>query len=64
METGTIDYVRPRKETAKILGVSTRTLRRMEVRGQAPARVKITDKIIGYRDSAINEFLKSRTVAA
>jgi predicted DNA-binding transcriptional regulator AlpA len=59
-----IDYVRSRKEAAKILGVSVRTLYRMENRGEAPPRVKITERIIGYRDSAINAFLNSRTTAA
>ena len=58
-----IDYVRSRRETAQRLGVSVKTLRRMETRGQAPARVKITDRIIGYRDSAINAFLNARTAA-
>ncbi len=58
-----VDYVRSRQETAKLLGVCVRTLRRMEQRGEAPARTKITDRIIGYRDSAIKKFLDARTAA-
>jgi len=62
-EKGVIDYVRTRQETAKILGISVRTLTRMENRGEAPPRVKISDRIVGYRSSAIDEFLNARTVA-
>ena len=59
-----IDCVRSRKQTAQILGVSVRTLSRMEMRGEAPPRIRVTERVIGYRDSAINEFLTSRTAAA
>jgi predicted DNA-binding transcriptional regulator AlpA len=58
----TIDRVRSRKHVADRLGVCVRTLVRMEQRGEAPTRVKITDKLIGYRDSEIERFLTSRTV--
>jgi predicted DNA-binding transcriptional regulator AlpA len=60
MDPAKIDYVRNRRETAKILGVSVRTLRRMEARGDAPPRVRITERIIGFRDSAIDAFLEWR----
>jgi predicted DNA-binding transcriptional regulator AlpA len=56
-----IDFIRTRKETAQRLRVSLRTLQRMESRGEAPPRIKITDRIYGYRDSAIDAFLRSRT---
>jgi predicted DNA-binding transcriptional regulator AlpA len=59
-----IDCVRSRQQTADILGISVRTLSRMELRGEAPPRIKITERVIGYRDSEINKFLESRTVAA
>jgi predicted DNA-binding transcriptional regulator AlpA len=62
-ENGRIDYVRSRKETALILGVSVRTLKRMELRGEAPPRVKVTERVIGFRDSAINAFINARTAA-
>jgi predicted DNA-binding transcriptional regulator AlpA len=63
-KTDCIDYVRTRQEAAQILGVSVRTLRRIELRGEAPPRIRVTERVIGYRDSAINEFLTSRTAAA
>jgi predicted DNA-binding transcriptional regulator AlpA len=58
-----IDFVRSRKDTAKILGISVRTLQRMEGRGEMPPRIRVSDRIFGYRDSAINEFLTARTGA-
>jgi predicted DNA-binding transcriptional regulator AlpA len=30
--------------------------------GRAPARTQITDRIVGYRDSAIRAYLDSKTV--
>ena len=62
-ETAPIDYVRSRREAAKIMGVSVRTLTRMERSGQAPPRIRVSARIVGYRDSAINEFLNARTAA-
>jgi predicted DNA-binding transcriptional regulator AlpA len=57
-----VDRVRSRKYVADRLGVCVRTLVRMEQRGKAPARIKVTDKIIGYRDSEVERFLAARTV--
>jgi predicted DNA-binding transcriptional regulator AlpA len=56
-----IDFIRTRKETAQRLRVSLRTLQRMEARGEAPPRIKISDRIFGYRESAIDAFLRLRT---
>jgi predicted DNA-binding transcriptional regulator AlpA len=56
-----VDFVRSREETAKILNMSTRTLSRLEKSGQAPRRTQITERVIGFRDSAIKEFLDSKT---
>lgn len=58
----TIDFVRRRDEAARRLGVSTKTLSRLEQRGEIEA-TRITDRIKGFRDSAINKFLNSRTAA-
>jgi predicted site-specific integrase-resolvase len=58
-----IDRIRGRKETAARLNISLRTLRRLELRGEIE-RVQITERIVGYRDSAIERFLKERTGAA
>ena len=57
------DYVVSSQKAAEILGVSIRTFRRMHNRGEAPPRVKITDRIFGYRNSEIMKFLEARTVA-
>ena len=56
-----IDYVRRKNEAAKICGVSPRTLDRLAKLGKGPARTRITERIIGYRDSALKTFLDSRT---
>jgi predicted DNA-binding transcriptional regulator AlpA len=58
-----VDYVHTRKETARILGVSVKTLTRIEARGELP-RVQISPRIIGYRNSEIEKFLTSRTASA
>jgi predicted DNA-binding transcriptional regulator AlpA len=58
-----IDFIRTRQETAERLRVSLRTLTRMEQRGDLP-RIKISDRIYGFRDSAIDAFLKSRESAS
>jgi predicted DNA-binding transcriptional regulator AlpA len=60
MENQTDDRIRTRKEVADRLRISLRTLTRMESRGKLPPRIKITDRIFGYRDSSINQFLASR----
>ena len=60
METQTEDRIRTRRETADRLRVSVRTLTRLERRGVMPPRIKITDRIFGYRDSSIDQFLASR----
>ena len=56
-----VDYLRSRKETAKILNTSTRTLARWEKLGMAPRRTQLSERIFGYRDSSIKEFLDSKT---
>jgi predicted DNA-binding transcriptional regulator AlpA len=61
-EAPAIDRVRRRDEAAEILGISTRTLMRLEKAGNAPARVQLSERVIGYRDSAIRAFLDSKTV--
>jgi predicted site-specific integrase-resolvase len=55
-----VDCVRTRKETAERLRISVRTLSRMERRGEIQ-RIRISDRIFGYRDSAIEKFLEERT---
>ena len=54
-----IDRVVSRDETAQLLRVSIRTLRRMELAGNAPPRVTLTSRLFGYRASDIQKFLES-----
>jgi predicted DNA-binding transcriptional regulator AlpA len=55
-----LDRIRTRKQVAEILNISTRTLTRMESRGELPPRVRITERIFGYRDSDLNKWLEAR----
>jgi predicted DNA-binding transcriptional regulator AlpA len=52
-----VDYVVSEREAAEIIGVSPDTLRRMVKRGEGPDRIKISVRRIGYRLSALNDFL-------
>jgi predicted DNA-binding transcriptional regulator AlpA len=56
-----VDFVRRPKAAAERLGVCPRTLRRMELRGEFGPRTQITERIYGFRDSTINQYLDSRT---
>lgn len=55
-----VDRIRTRKQVADLLSVSTRTLTRMENRGELPPRIQITDRRVGYRESDIAAFINSR----
>lgn len=55
-----LDRIRTRKQVADLLSVSTRTLTRMENRGELPPRIRITDRRVGYRESDIAAFIASR----
>ena len=56
-----VDRFRTRRETAQLLRISLRTLRRLELRGDLPPRVRVSDRIFGWRDSQIDAFLGART---
>jgi predicted DNA-binding transcriptional regulator AlpA len=56
-----IDRVLSNRKTAKVLDCSLRTLRRLELRGELPPRTQITERIFGWRESQIREFLDART---
>jgi predicted DNA-binding transcriptional regulator AlpA len=58
-----IDPVLTRRETAQALRISIRTLSRLEQQQKLPPRVRITDRLCGYRRSAIEGYLSSRTAA-
>jgi predicted DNA-binding transcriptional regulator AlpA len=54
-----LDRVVSEKQAAVILGYSKDTLRREFRAGRAPARVRLSDRRIGYRLSAIYRFLEA-----
>ena len=55
-----VDFVHRRKETAKILGISERTVMQLDAEGRLK-RVQITDQIVGYRDSTLKRYLNDHT---
>lgn len=55
--------VRP-KELSQLLGISKVTLWRMEKEGKLPARIKISDRAVGWTESSINEWIKNKTQLA
>ena len=59
----THDFVVSTSKAADRIGVSVRTLARMHERGKAPPRVKVSERIFGYRNSEILKFLEARTEA-
>jgi predicted DNA-binding transcriptional regulator AlpA len=58
-----LDRVVSEAQAAQILGYSKDTLRREFRTGRAPARVRLSDRRIGYRLSAIYRFLEACTEA-
>jgi predicted DNA-binding transcriptional regulator AlpA len=56
-----IDLVYTRRETAQRLRISLRTLSRMERDKKMPPRIRLSDRIYGYRQSAIENYLSART---
>jgi predicted DNA-binding transcriptional regulator AlpA len=56
-----LDRVVSEAETARIIGYSKDTLRREFRAGRAPARIRLSERRIGYRLSAIYEWLKAHT---
>ena len=56
-----IDFVLSRRQAADVLGVSMRTLTRMEAAGNGPSpRCRLTDRRFGYRASVISKFVQDR----
>jgi predicted DNA-binding transcriptional regulator AlpA len=53
--------IRTRKETAERLRISLRTLSRLEQKGLLGPRIRITDRVIGYADTTIDQYIESRT---
>ncbi|WP_138430918.1 helix-turn-helix transcriptional regulator [Fodinibius saliphilus] len=51
--------IRP-SELQDILGVTSSTLWRMEKEGRLPARIKISERAVGWRKSDIEEWIANR----
>lgn len=51
-------------EAAAMLGVSQKTLREMESRGDLPARVTFSPKVFGWRLSDLEAVIESRIVSS
>ncbi len=60
-EAKPIDRIRTRQEVAALLSISTRTLSRLEDRGEMPPRIRVSDRRYGYRESDIRAFINSRS---
>jgi predicted DNA-binding transcriptional regulator AlpA len=56
-----LDRVVSEAQCALILGISKDSLRRAFRAGRSPARVKVSDKRIGYRLSDVYRYLDDRT---
>jgi len=54
------DRVIPRREAARLLGVSTKTLQRIEDRRELQP-IRISDRVWGYRRSALQRYIHERT---
>jgi len=54
-----LKIIRP-KELAELLSISTVTLWRMEKRGELPKRKQISSRAVGWLESEIEEWLKTR----
>ncbi|MGK8437182.1 helix-turn-helix transcriptional regulator [Ectopseudomonas hydrolytica] len=46
-------------DVAKILGVSKRTVERMEKRGTLPEKTRLSHKTVGWRSSRFQEFMNT-----
>jgi predicted DNA-binding transcriptional regulator AlpA len=49
-----------RAEVAEMIGLHPSTMRRLEMRGQFPRRLKITETLIGWRLDEIRAWLAER----
>jgi predicted DNA-binding transcriptional regulator AlpA len=60
-QTFNLDRVVSENEAAAIIGYSKDTLRREFAAGRAPPRVRLSGRRIGYRLSAIYQYLEQHT---
>jgi predicted DNA-binding transcriptional regulator AlpA len=56
-----LDRVVSERQAAEIIGVSFHTLRREVQAGRGPARIRLSEKRIGYRLSELYRYLETNT---
>jgi predicted DNA-binding transcriptional regulator AlpA len=56
--------VRTRSQTAQILGISNKTLDRLEKVGRIGPRIALSTRRVGFSDAAIEAFIKSNSGVA
>jgi predicted DNA-binding transcriptional regulator AlpA len=61
---GLQDCLCPREWVAAVLGISIRTLIRMEQKGEIQGKLQISGNRVGYRRSAIEKFISQLENAA
>lgn len=49
---------------ASLLGMSARTMQRMRLDGGGPPYVQLTDRRIGYTETALHDWIRERTVTS
>ena len=49
---------------ANLLGMSARTMQRMRLDGGGPPYVQLTDRRIGYTETALQDWIRERTVTS
>jgi len=52
------------REVAELLGVNARTVWRMSQRGEIPAPIRLSERIVRWRLSDLREFLGRKAAAA
>jgi predicted DNA-binding transcriptional regulator AlpA len=55
-----LDRVLSPAETAAVLGINERTLRRLVQDGEGPERVQLSKRRYGHRESAVDRWLANR----
>ena len=64
LDAPALDVVLTQPEAARMLRVSTRTLERLCENGEAPPRIQLTGRRVGYWRSDVMAWLKARTAPA
>jgi predicted DNA-binding transcriptional regulator AlpA len=63
-DTSDLDVVLTQAETARMLRLSDRTLQRLDEIGEAPPRIQLTGRRVGYWKRDVLAWLQARTAPA